>query len=160
MQLYKPHEHHKIKAALWFSAVMDTLLALGWLYVTGGYNSPYFMIFYIAILSIGLRFELQTTLLTGLLYAGAYIALLWATDGVEGHAGVILIRAGFVFIMGYFGHLLMREAETQVSERLSAQQIALQAGHAEEKLREVNNELENLVEIRTVELLKSLRRLE
>lgn len=64
------------------TVVLDAVAISAWLYVTGGWTSAYFPLWYVGITAVGYRLNLPLTTGVSVVYVGAYAALCWATGGV------------------------------------------------------------------------------
>jgi two-component sensor histidine kinase len=129
--------------AAWFTFVSDTIFATIWIYATGGFYSPYYVMLYTSIIAVAFRFSIKATFLISTFYILCYFFLMWFMDQLIGNEVVIIIRTGFIFIIGYFSSLIIEETHEQVK----AKQVALS----------FKVELEKQVEQRTEELEHSLQ---
>src|SRR6476620_1165105 len=57
--LYKPYEKHPVFLAGCFTYLSDCIFASLWIYATGGFYSPYYVLFYTSIVAVAFRFNLR-----------------------------------------------------------------------------------------------------
>jgi PAS domain S-box-containing protein len=146
---YKPYERYPIFLAAWFTYVSDAIFTTLWLYATGGFYSPYHVIYYASVIAVGFRFGLKTTLFTALLYAVCYFALMWLVGHVKGNETVILVRAGYFVIIGWLTCQITLETLVQARQKFMMKSLMEEAQHnhnrlarQQEKLNRLNHELQ------------------
>lgn len=136
----------------------DSLLTSAWIFASGGFYSSYYVILYVCIIAVAFRFSLRTTMLVAVIYAATYFGLLATLNELQGNIMIMVMRTGFIFIVGYFTHLITRETLIQTEKRMDLEHTAHLARMAEEQTRRSNEELEALVRARTHDLEESLQR--
>ncbi|MDF2436462.1 MAG: putative two-component system sensor histidine kinase [Bacteroidota bacterium] len=138
---FKPYEKYPIFLASWFTYIGDCIFATIWIYATGGYYSPYHVMLYTSIIAVAFRFNLQTTLFTSSLYTLGYLGLLLYMGQLNGHLDNALVRAGFIFIIGYMTNLITKETLAQTEQKIEMQMLAEEAKTANEMLVESQKQL-------------------
>lgn len=141
--VFKSYKKYPILMAAWFTFITDTVFATLWIYATGSFYSPYYVMLYTSIIAVAFRFSIRSTFAISTIYTICYFLLMWFMDHLYGNEIVIIVRTGFIFIIGYFSSLIIDETHEQVK----AKQVALS----------FKEELENQVEQRTEELENSLQ---
>lgn len=58
---FKPYEKYPVFLAAWFTYVSDCVLITLSIYTTGGFYSPFHVLFYPSIIGVAYRFGLNTT---------------------------------------------------------------------------------------------------
>src|SRR5688572_26669608 len=76
----KPYLHHAVLRAAMFTAVTDALLISLWILATGGFDSPFYLLWYLSLVAVAFRYDLQATFIATGLYVGCYVVLLTATE--------------------------------------------------------------------------------
>jgi PAS domain S-box-containing protein len=155
---FKPYERYPILTAAWFTVITDSVLIILWVYATGSFYAPYHVIFHVSVIAVAFRFRLAETMIIAGVYTVTYVLLLAMVGELSGHEGIAAVRTGFIFIIGYFTHLIAKETLRQTEKRLAVEQAAVIAKMSEEATRRSNEELEVLVKERTHELEESLQR--
>jgi PAS domain S-box-containing protein len=177
--LAQPYKRYPVLMASYFTLISDIIFTLVWLTATGGFESPYYVLWYVSIVATSFRFRLRHTVFSGIAYSLSYTFLLIYLGEFWGHEQIIVLRCGFIFIMGYLGffitnetyqQLLQRNAVEAIAEKLKNSQKALHESNkeltqtleelksAEEHLVRLNTELESRVSLRTSELNESQER--
>ncbi|MCE3280691.1 MAG: hypothetical protein K0S44_2882 [Bacteroidetes bacterium] len=133
---FKPYEKYPIFLASWFTYISDCFFATIWIYATGGFFSPYYVMLYTSIIAVAYRFDLKTTLFTSSLYTICYFMLIWYLDQMEGHLSFVLVRMSFIFIIGFFANLITKETLNQTAQKLQMQLLAEESQQAEKRLAE------------------------
>ncbi len=159
--IWEPYRKFSVFRASWFTYCSDGLVTSLWIYATGGYFSPFYLIFYASILAVAYRFSTRVTLFTAILYTVIYFAQI-ALLGQLHNADIydVLARTGFIFILGFFTNLITVETLKQAKAKLQMKELADKANAAETNLRQLYNELEAEYGQRAQELEKSLARFE
>jgi signal transduction histidine kinase len=145
---YKPYIKYPVFLRSWFTYSGDAVLATLWLYATGGFYSPYYVMFYTSIVAVAFRFNLKTTLFTASLYSVCYFSLVYFMGHIAEHSMVLIVRAGFIFLLGMLAELMSRETLKQTHEKLSMEIMVKEAEMAskemelqQQKLNQLNEEL-------------------
>jgi PAS domain S-box-containing protein len=154
---FKPYEKYPIFTAAWFTATTDSIFVALWLYASGGFYSPYHVVFYPAIMAVAFRFSLRETMVIAAIYTATYFALLASVNELAGNEAIAIVRIGFVFIVGYLTQLITKETLEQTEKRVASEQEARMSKIAEEQARRSNEQLEALVKGRTHDLEESVR---
>lgn len=140
--VYKPYEKHPIFLASWFTYTSDCVFATLWIYATGGYDSPFHVIYYTSIIAVAYRFGLKTTLFTCTLYVIVYLLLVYFMGQIPGQEGRILVRTGFIYIIGFMAYMITRETLSQTEQKLKLKSLVEEVKMNEEKLTGLNQRLQ------------------
>lgn len=151
--LFKPYLKHPALTSSYFTSVSDAIgITLGIL-ATGSFASPFFVDYYGAVLAIGLRYSYRETMLASGFYAVSYLALIVMAGQVMEDPGSLIMRLGFIPIIGFYGARFARETMSQTIERHRYQEVAerldLEAkehARAEAKLREQRDAYQTLLD--------------
>jgi signal transduction histidine kinase len=133
---FKPYEKYPILLAAWFTYVSDCVFATLWIYATGGYYSPFQVLYYTSIIAVAFRFGLNTTLFTATLYSAAYLVMLVGLEQQETISASVIVRLGFIYIIGYLTILITKETLYQTEQKLIMQKLAEEARRHQDKLME------------------------
>lgn len=155
---FEPYRKYPVLSASWFTAASDSVFLALWILGTGGFYSPYYLIFYPSIIAVAFRFTLRTTIITAGVYGFIYGILLLFLNEIEGHLVEYLYRCSLIFLTGYFGSAISRETLQQTEEKVQMQELANAAKRAEARLKIANDSLEAAVQERTLKLEESIQR--
>jgi len=163
--LTKPFKAEKVKLVSALTYTGDVFFTTIWIYATGCWNSPFYIIYYVSIIAVAFRYNTRTVILTAGLYTLCYGALLLAVNQLYDHLPEALFRCAYIFICGYFCTMITRETYLQTQEKLKLKQLAEELKETEAELRKksnalkgINDELEVMVEERTMELQLTVNR--
>lgn len=124
----------------------DVILITLWVLATGGPDSPYWAIYLVSVVSVGMRYDLAQTVGAAILEAAVYAGLVLVLDGPTRGLDVT-IRPAYIVIVGLAAGFLARQERWQREE----------TGHLEYLAGARAAELES--ERRTVEELRALDRM-
>lgn len=142
----QPYRRYPALLHAYATSATDAVLITIWLWATGGFSSPFYVLWYASIVGIAFRYNRRWTLTAAGLYSLAYVLLLLAMGQVAGHAGEIVIRIGYIALVGALGAQVSTEAFRQARSKVEMQDINAELEHmvAERtaQLQAVNQELE------------------
>lgn len=107
--LLRPHQRYPLLLSAYFTVVTDAALTMLWLYATGGFESPFFVALYPAVVSVALRFDSRETVAAALVYGISYLVLLALLGQLGPHYTAALIRVAYLFFIAAVAALLVRE---------------------------------------------------
>ncbi len=116
---FEPYRRFAVFLSAYFSSITDAAFIMLWLYATGGFYSPFYVLLYPAMVSVAFRFTARETAFTSLVYSGAYFALVLSLDQLAGHAQEILVRITYTFVTAVLGHLISREVLEQTKSKIT-----------------------------------------
>lgn len=156
--VYRPFDRFALHKTSYFTFASDGVLITLWIIATGSAASPFYLLWYVSVITVGQRFSFRSTLLTSAAYALIYVIILKIDIGAIASADMFL-RVLYIPIIGTLAAYFSREFETQVEDKLKAKLSEMNAIEAQEKqhellseLRTIQKELEDRVEKRTAEL--------
>ncbi|MBA3665306.1 MAG: PAS domain-containing protein [Bacteroidetes bacterium] len=144
--LFKPYEKYPVFTASWFTYISDSVFATLWLIATGGFYSPYHVMFYTSIIAVSFRFNFSTTLFTSALYTVCYFGLLMYMGQLQDHEITAVVRMGFVFIIGFATNLITSETLFQTQQKVGMEKLMKEAQEHHEKLKQSQQKLKALNE--------------
>lgn len=124
--LFEPYERFDAMRTAWFLSATDLVLITAFLLATGGLVSPWYPLLYASIVAFALRFGQRETLVASTAYVVAYGAIVAWDAGLAGNLGTVVLRGGFVYILGLLGVLLSRVALEQTVEKHTHQELSEQ----------------------------------
>lgn len=135
--LGKPYESISALRSAHVAAVTDSALVGAFVVATGGFDSPFYLVWYVSILGVAGRFGLRGTAATSGVYAAAYVAILVAYGQLLPHLPAVAMRTGMMVLIGLSAGLLAAEAGAQTRRRTVARDERDQLERAYEELREI-----------------------
>src|SRR5574341_633543 len=136
---FQPSRRFPVLLTSYFTSITDTGLITLWLLATGGFESPYYVLWYASIVAIAFRYNFWETVATAALYSVGYLGLLFWLGEIADHPTEIILRVAYIFFVGIMGGLLARETTMQVRSKIVMQDVAQLL---EEKVRERTRSLE------------------
>lgn len=140
----RPYERFPVFLASWFTALSDCIFATLWIYATGGFESPYYVMLYTSIIAVAFRFSIKTTLVTASLYTICYYALIAVIGQLHGNEALAATRCGFIFIIGFMTWLITRETLLQTQQKLVMQSLVEEGQRTHQLLTESQAKLSDL----------------
>lgn len=108
--LFQPHRHVPVLATSAWTTFTDAVLITLWIHATGGFGSPYYVLWYLSLVAVAFRFDWRATLVAAALYSAVYVGLLAATDALAGHGVAVTIRVAYILLCGGLGAILAAES--------------------------------------------------
>jgi|GEM_PF-2696563 len=116
---FEPYRRFAVFLSAYFSSISDAAFIMLWLYATGGFYSPFFVLLYPAMVSVAFRFTARETTFASFIYAGGYFALVLGLNQLAGHAQESLVRITYIFVTAVLGHLMSREVLEQTKSKIT-----------------------------------------
>lgn len=138
----RPYLRFPILTAASFTTVTDSILITLWILATGGFDSPFYLLWYLSLVAIAFRYDHRVTVMATLLYVTCYVILLTALGELLDHVVDIVVRCVYIALVGALGVLLAQET-TKVFR--SKEELA---GEVEEERRsQAEKEMDRLREL-------------
>lgn len=147
--LVKPGEHYPVMYASYFSYVSDIVFITLWLYATGGYASPFYILWYVAVVTVAYRFNWRIVWVTSVLYIVSYVSLLLVLSHVHtaGQLAELTLRCAYIVAVGYVASLIAKETYEQTKEKLQIKNITRNLMFTQRELEDKKNALEELTRL-------------
>ncbi|HLG69349.1 MAG TPA: EAL domain-containing protein [Chloroflexota bacterium] len=144
--LLEPYRKMAFLMGAVFTAADDMALITLWLLATGGYDSPYYMLWYASIVSLAFRYDYRRTVIAAVVDSVLYVGLLGFLGQLMAHPLEVILRVGYVFVVGLIGAEAAREAYNQVRLRLALRDEVrlLKAGEARLEYQSMHDALTGL----------------
>jgi diguanylate cyclase (GGDEF)-like protein len=125
--VFQPYRRWRLFQTSIASAACDSLAVALFIAATGGVDSPYYLLYFLSLAGVALRFDLRQVLVVCTLYSLSYAAVfLWTWEAGADPAGQFLLRCAYLYILGVaVGHLAHEETsrsqEVEAFEKLNVE---------------------------------------
>lgn len=143
--LVRPEKRFALFRLSYFNTLGDAAFTSLWIIATGWMESPFYLIWYLSIVSVAARFTVWETALSTVLYLTCYAFIFHFDKGSSLSAAELITRMGFIPLSGILGMYFSTEITDQLRDKL-------RLADAETELQLTNDELEERVRKRTAEL--------
>ena len=114
---FKPYLRWPVLSASLFTTVIDSVFVTLWVLVTGGPDSPYYLLYHISVASIAIRFSLRESLLAAAAYTVSYSILVLATTAdMSLMVMPLVIRTSYMWFIGLIVGRLASEERDRAGE--------------------------------------------
>jgi len=126
MAVLEPYRRWRAFQTSILTAVLDSVAIAAFIAVSGASESPFYLLYYLSVAAIAMRFDLRQAVAACVWYAILYaFVYLWTWDAGTNEAGVLFLRLCYMlFISVGVGHLAREERtrwqQIEEIERLSA----------------------------------------
>ena len=134
----RPYRRFPILLSSYLTVAADAILINLWLYATGGYESPFFVLFYISVAAVAYRWNGRDTMLAAAFYSASYMLLLAIDGEMAGNWAQITVRIGYVFLAAALGVLLSGEVIDQIRAKVELRKTAAALEESEERFRRLS----------------------
>jgi signal transduction histidine kinase len=150
--VFQPYKKYHILLTSYFTSGTDAILITLWITATGGFESPFYVLWYVSVLAVALRYTLAVTLRIALLYSLIYLLILIIDVEIFSHLTEVFVRIGYLLLISALGGLLSKDTNDQIKAKLIIKKSELEIKKREGMLQEAHNKLEERVRDRTREL--------
>lgn len=144
--IFEPYKKFKFLRNVYFTTITDSALTLLWIIATGYMSSPFFLIWYVSLISIAFRYSLLQTIVTTFIYVLLYLIVFVIDPNSTIALPDLLVRIGYIPLAGMLGMYVSMEITDQLDGKMKTIR-------AESALKKIYHELEVKVQERTSELL-------
>jgi PAS domain S-box-containing protein len=132
---FEPYRRFPVLLSAWTTTVTDGALITLWLVATGGFDSPFFPLWYASLAAVSYRFDDRATLVSAAAYSLLYVGLTAMLGQLAGNEATLLVRVAYIGFVGALGALMAREAHSHIHARLEMREEMREARTAEAKFR-------------------------
>ena len=133
--LAEPYRRFPVLLSATFTTIMDALFISIWLVATGGFGSPFYLLWLLSVTAVAFRFGLRAALIAAGLYAVCYAGLLAFDGELLPNLVAFAVRVGYVFLVATLGGLMSREVDTQARAKDEFRAMADELRESKEKVR-------------------------
>jgi serine phosphatase RsbU (regulator of sigma subunit) len=127
------------------SIMADGTVTALWIVATGWMDSPFYLVWYLSIITIAARYTARETSIAAAVYLALYAGIYFLDEHSQIETHVLITRMGFIPLAGFLGMYFSNEIAEQIADKLRISQ-------AEAELKQAHDELEERVKQRTAEL--------
>lgn len=139
--LARPYRRYPILLSAGFTSLTDALLITLWILATGGYESPFYVLWYVSLAAIAFRFGFRETIVSAAVYALAYTSLLVGIHEFLPNLADNVVRLSYIFFVGLVGAFLSKETYEQTQAKLQMRDLMLESQRQAERLERKEAEL-------------------
>jgi PAS domain S-box-containing protein len=143
--ILQPYRKYPIFLTSYFTSGTDALLITFWILATGGFASPFYVLWYLSIVAVSFRYSSRVILATSVLYIICYLALLASRGEISGHAADLVVRTCYIVLVAATGTLISKETLEQTFRKKQMEELALEARRSNERLEIQTTLYENLL---------------
>src|SRR5688572_9238116 len=122
--------------AAMFTAVTDSILITVWIFATGGFGSPFHLLWFLSLLAVSFRYDYRATMWATALYIGCYVGVLALMGHLAPNAADVLVRCVYIALAGALGVLMAQESTRAFASR-DELALEVEAERREQQAREV-----------------------
>jgi signal transduction histidine kinase len=126
---------------------MDAALITLWVLGTGGPQSPFWVIYFISVISVGMRYDIRQAIGASIGEAGLYLSVLTLDGPVRNIE--ILVRPSYIVIAGIAVGFLARQERLSREERIHFERMAVEHAELLGRERETVERLRRLDQMKT-----------
>lgn len=119
-----PYERFDFLTSAWTISTTDAFLITLFLVATGGWNSPWFPLWYLSVFALSLRFGTAETLTAATGYMVIYGGIAALGGALPAEIGVFVVRMGFLYAIAALGVLLSQALLEETVERREYEALA------------------------------------
>jgi diguanylate cyclase (GGDEF)-like protein len=127
----QPYRRWRLFQTSMLTALVDSTMITLFVAVTGGENSPFYLLYFLSAAAIAMRFDMRQALAACGLYSAMYsVVYFWTWEPGADAFGQLALRCSYLFIMGIaVGHLAREETarseQVEAFEKLTAEKEKL-----------------------------------
>lgn len=133
---YQPYRKYKILTTSLFTSFTDGILICLWIYSTGSFYSEFYVLWYISLIAIALRFSFSTTLKVGAAYVLAYLLVIFIDNGLEVPLHELVIRCGYIMLVAGLAGLSSKEMTEQIQSSILLEKSQKEIIRSENQLKD------------------------
>jgi signal transduction histidine kinase len=156
---FQPYRKYPLFLSSYFTTSSDAALITLWILATGSFNSPFYVLWYVSILAIALRYTIKVTAVVSIIYSLLYLAIVLIDVPIHLHLTDIILRIGYLLFIAALGGFLSKETIDQIEAKILIKKSEEEIRKRERQLRDARDRLEERVERRTRELHESNQQL-
>lgn len=106
----QPYRWWPVMRAALFTALTDGVLIVLWVAASGGFSSPFHLLWLLSMMAVAFRYDSKATLVATVLYVASYLLLLLWEGTLADNAVEVLVRCTYIALAGLLGALLAHDS--------------------------------------------------
>lgn len=137
--LAKPYRRFPAMLSSYFTTALDAAFITLWLGATGGFESPFYLLWMVSVAAVAFRYGPRETIAAGAIYVVCYLGLLAAMGELAPHAAQVLVRVAYVGFTAAIGALIAGEVATQTRAKVALRDLTAALKESEERFRRLSD---------------------
>ncbi|MDX1611050.1 MAG: ATP-binding protein [Candidatus Thermoplasmatota archaeon] len=130
----RPYARYSVMRSVYFTSITDAGLILLWIYATGIWSSPFYVLWYASVVAVAFRFSLRETMGVATFYGVAYVAMLALAGQAFVDPAGLVVRTAYIYFTGWLGGLIGQETYQQTRAKLGMADLAEGVGRLTEAM--------------------------
>lgn len=143
--IFELYRKIKFLRSIYLTTIGDGLLITAWICATGYMDSPFYVLWYVSVIAVALRYSLLETAVSAVAYLMLYLSVFFLDPYHNIALSDLLVRIGYIPLAGMLGMYISIEISNQIDDKVKILK-------GEKALQEANDQLEIKVTQRTKEL--------
>lgn len=143
--VFELYKKVKILRSVYLTTIGDGLLIATWICATGYMDSPFYVLWYVSVIAVALRYSLLETAISALAYLVLYLGVFFIDPHYNIDLADLLVRIGYIPLSGMLGMYISIEIADQIDDKVKIIQgeLALKQAHGqlEDKVKERTQQL-------------------
>ncbi|HUR67777.1 MAG TPA: PAS domain-containing sensor histidine kinase [Candidatus Thermoplasmatota archaeon] len=135
----RPYRRFPVMLSSYFTTALDAVFITVWLLATGGFESPFYLLWMLSVTAVAFRYDARATLFAAGVYALCYLGLLAALGEVAGHGWDVATRLGYLFLTAALGGFLSREVYAQTRAKVELQEVTSALRESRERFQRLSD---------------------
>jgi diguanylate cyclase (GGDEF)-like protein len=132
---FKPYLRWPLLTASLFTTLTDSVFVTLWVMLTGGPDSPYYLLYHVSVAAIAIRFSLRESLFAAAAYSASYAILVVATaSDLPAMIMPLVIRTSYMWFIGLIVGRLASEERDRAGETREILRLHEELAHAQRAL--------------------------
>ncbi|MCB0756326.1 MAG: SpoIIE family protein phosphatase [Flavobacteriales bacterium] len=145
MVAFEVYKKFRFLHSIYFTTIGDGLLIALWIAATGYMDSPFYVLWYVSIIAVAMRYSLLETAVSAFAYLLLYLGVFFVDPQNNIDLADLLVRVGYIPLAGMLGMFISIEIADQIQDKVKVIR-------GESALKEAHDHLETKVEERTMQL--------
>lgn len=137
--LAKPYERYPAMMSSYFTTALDAAFITLWLIATGGFASPFYLLWMVSVTAVAFRYGFKETVTAAVVYAVCYLGMLASLGAILPNLTEVTLRIGYIFFTAAIGGLLARETSEQTRAKVEFERVAGLLRESEDRFRTLSD---------------------
>lgn len=133
--VFEPYRRYPVLLSSYFTTLLDAVFISVWLWATGGFGSPFYILWHLSVTAVAFRFGLRPAIMATLVYTASYAGVLALEGDLVANLVPFTLRMGYVLLIALLAGLMTREVDAQTRAKDEFRQLAEELHESKEKAR-------------------------